>query len=95
VRQAITAVWRELAAEPIEPTEWQRCRRLVANGYRFGLEAPAGVAGLIGNNALWRRPPALTAPLEALERWSADRLRAEALDWLHPERACVLEAIPA
>ncbi|MEY3464375.1 MAG: hypothetical protein RLZZ468_2153 [Cyanobacteriota bacterium] len=95
VRQAITAVWRELAAEPIEPTEWQRCRRLVANGYRFGLEAPAGVAGLIGNNALWRRPLALTAPLEALERWSADRLRAEALDWLHPERACVLEAIPA
>lgn len=95
VRAAITAVWQELAEDPIDEVEWQRCRHLVANGYRFGLESPAGVAGLMGNTSLWRRPLPLSAPLEALERWTAPRLQSEALSWLHPSQACVLEALPA
>jgi zinc protease len=95
VRQAIRQVWRELEAEPISEAEWRRCRHLVANSYRFGLEAPAGIAGLIGNNSLWKRSLTLDAPLAALEQWSAQRLQSEALAWLDPELASVLEAIPA
>lgn len=95
VRRAIQQVWRELTDQAITDMEWQRCRHLVANSYRFGLEAPAGIAGLIGNNSLWHRSPTLDAPLAALERWSAERLQAEALPWLDPDLACVLEALPA
>ncbi len=95
VRQAIEDVWREVMAAPIGEAEWQRCRRLVANGYRFGLEAPAGVAGLIGNNGLWRRQLPLSAPLQALDRWNPLRLQSEALPWLEPGHAWVLEALPA
>jgi zinc protease len=95
VRQAIQQVWRELAAEAITNTEWQRCRHLVSNSYRFGLEAPAGIAGLIGNNRLWQRSLNLEAPMAALGQWSAARLQSEALSWLDPDQACVLEALPA
>ena len=55
VRKAIDAVWCELLQEGMAQVEWQRAQRLVANGYRFGLEAAGGVAGLIGNNRLWGR----------------------------------------
>ncbi len=95
VRQAIQQVWRELAAEAITDTEWQRCRHLVSNSYRFGLEAPAGIAGLIGNNRLWQRSLNLEAPMAALGQWSAARLQSQALSWLDPNQACVLESLPA
>ena len=95
VRRAVEEVWREAVAGPIPEAEWQRTQRLVANGYRFGLEAAGGVAGLIGNQALWDRHHGLAHPLELLQHWSAGRLASEALPWLEPERACVLEAVPA
>jgi len=95
VRQAIDQVWQEVMAEPPGEAEWSRARRLVANGYRFGLESPPGVAALVGNNHLWGRRQALAAPLQELENWTPGRLREQALDLLDPQRACVLEAVPA
>lgn len=95
VRSAITTVWQEVMEKPLGSEEWQRARRLVSNSYRFGLEAPSGVAGLIGNSRLWSRNPDLAAPLELLERWSPDRLQSEAFPSLDPKRACLLEAVPA
>ena len=95
VREAITTVWREVMDQPIGQEEWARARRLVSNSYRFGLEAASGVAGLIGNARLWGRDPLLAAPLEMLQRWTPSRLQEEALASLDPERACVLEAVPA
>jgi zinc protease len=95
VREAISSVWKEVMEQPIGQEEWERARRLVSNSYRFGLEAPSGVAGLIGNARLWGRDPQLAAPLEMLQRWTPSRLQEEALASLDPERACVLEAVPA
>ena len=95
VGTAIAQVWQELMQEPIGQAEWQRAKRLVANGYRFGLEAAGGVAGLIGSNGLWDRPRALAAPLEMLEQWSPEALHAQLLPLLNPALACQLEAIPA
>jgi predicted Zn-dependent peptidase len=95
VRQAIHAVWQEAMAAPIGAAEWQRGQRLVTNGYRFGLEAPGGVAGLIGNNHLWGRDHDLARPLELLAAWSPERLQLQALPLLDPRRACILEAMPA
>jgi predicted Zn-dependent peptidase len=95
VRQAIHAVWQEAMAAPIGAAEWQRGQRLVTNGYRFGLEAPGGVAGLIGNNHLWGRDHDLARPLELLAAWSPERLQLQALPLLDPRRACILEALPA
>ena len=95
VRQAIDAVWTQLLQEGLAETEWQRAQRLVANGYRFGLEAAGGVAGLLGNNRLWGRHHMLQLPLEEIDRWSAAELLQQALPLLDPSRACVLEAVPA
>jgi zinc protease len=95
VRRAIEQVWQEVMAEPPGEAEWSRARRLVANGYRFGLESAPGVAALVGNNHLWGRRQALAAPLQELESWTPERLREQALDLLDPRRACVLEAVPA
>lgn len=95
VRAATAAVWQEVMEKPLGQEEWQRARRLVSNSYRFGLEAPSGVAGLIGNSRLWGRNPDLAAPLELLQRWTPERLQQEALASLDPHRACVLEAVPA
>jgi hypothetical protein len=67
----------------------------VANGYRFGLESAAGVAGVLGNNHLWNHPAALDAPLLELQRWDPDALVRDVLPLLAPRRACVLEAVPA
>ena len=75
VQEAIDAVWRETLAEAIGEAEWQRCRRLVANGYRFGLESAGGLAGLIGSNALWGREQPLQQPLELDQMFSLRRLR--------------------
>ena len=95
VREAISQVWEELRAEGVAAAEWLRAQRLVANGYRFGLEAPGGVAGLIGNNRLWGRRHGLTLPLEEIHAWSADDLLQRTVPLLEPSRACVLEAVPA
>ena len=95
VRKAIDAVWYELLQEGMAEAEWQRAQRLVANGYRFGLEAAGGVAGLIGNNRLWGRHHRLELPLEEIGCWSASELLQQAVPLLDPSRACVLEAVPA
>lgn len=95
VEEAIAAVWKDCLAEPISEAEWQRCQRLVANGYRFGLESPGGVAGLIGSNALWDRDQPLQHPLELLNSWTSQELQQSALPLLDPSRACVVQAVPA
>ena len=95
IRSAIGQVWQELAAEPIAAEEWQRTSRLVANGYRFGLESAGGVAGVLGNNHLWSRPQPLEGPLLELERWDPQRLLSTCLPQFALDRACVLEAVPA
>jgi hypothetical protein len=69
--------------------------RLVTNSYRFSLESPGAVAGVIGNGHLWGRRQPLSAPLQAMSGWNPERLRSEALEQLDPRRAFVLEAVPA
>lgn len=95
VREAIGQVWSEVMAAPLAEAEWARARRLVANSYRFGLESPGAVAGVIGNSHLWGRRTPLSAPLQELERWTPERLRQEALGRLDPALATVLEVVPA
>ena len=95
VRQVITEVWQEVMDQEIGEQEWLRLRRLVTNAYRFGLESAGALAGLIGNSTLWGRRHSLARPLELLEEWSPERLRASALPLLDPSRAFVLEAVPA
>jgi predicted Zn-dependent peptidase len=94
VREAIGQVWQELMEGPIPESEWLRAQRLVANGYRFGLEAAGGIAGLIGSNGLWSRPQSLAAPLEWLQHWTPAELHRQALPLLDPGKAFVLEAVP-
>jgi predicted Zn-dependent peptidase len=95
VRAAVAQVWQELMAEPIQPEEWRRTCRLVTNGYRFGLESPAALAGLIGNSSLWGRRRPLAEPLAVIDQWDPGRLREQMLPLLDPERACVMEVVPA
>jgi len=95
VREATEEVLRELASGEIGPEEWQRTCRLVANGYRFGLESAGGVAGALASNHLWQHHRNLEAPLLALDDWDPDRLQRQCLPQLNPERACVLEVVPA
>jgi predicted Zn-dependent peptidase len=95
VRQAIEQVWAEVMDETLGDVEWARARRLVANSYRFGLESPGAVAGVIGNSHLWGRRTPLSAPLRELECWTPERLRQEALRRLEPSLATVLEVVPA
>ncbi len=95
VRQAIAEVWAQLQQDGLPEAEWQRAQRLVANGYRFGLEAAGGVAGLIGNNRLWGRRHGLSQPLEDIDRWDREQLVQRVVPLLDPAAACVLEAVPA
>ncbi|MCP9909523.1 insulinase family protein [Cyanobium sp. BA20m-p-22] len=95
VHRAIAQVWAELQEQGLTKPEWLRAQRLVANGYRFGLEAAGGLAGLIGNNRLWGRHQALALPLAEIENWSSQELLSQAVPLLDPSRACVLEAVPA
>jgi predicted Zn-dependent peptidase len=95
VRQAIAEVWSKLQQEGLPELEWQRAQRLVANGYRFGLEAAGGLAGLIGSNRLWGRAHGLSQPLEDIERWDRQELVRRAVPLLDPAAACILEAVPA
>lgn len=94
VRQQIDQVLLEVQAEPPGVDEVERARKLVANGYRFGLEAAAGVAGVIGNGALWDRPSDLNTPLLTLAAVDGDQLQGS-FGLLDPSRACLLEAVPA
>jgi zinc protease len=95
VHRAIAQVWAELQEQGMTKPEWLRAQRLVANGYRFGLEAAGGLAGLIGNNRLWGRHQALALPLAEIESWSSQELLGQVVPLLDPSRACVLEAVPA
>ena len=95
VHRAIAQVWAELQEQGLTKPEWLRAQRLVANGYRFGLEAAGGLAGLIGNNRLWGRHQALALPLAEIESWSSQDLLSQVVPLLDPSRACVLEAVPA
>ena len=72
-----------------------RARRLVGNGYRFSLEAPSAVAAMVGHSALWGREHNLQAPLDWLDEWDGRRLVQELVPQLQPQRAFVLEAVPA
>jgi zinc protease len=95
VHQAIAEVWAAVQQQGLADPEWLRAQRLVANGYRFGLEAAGGLAGLIGNNRLWGRQQGLAQPLIEIETWSSQALIHQTLPLLDPSRACVLEAVPA
>lgn len=95
VHRAIAQVWAELQEQGLTKPEWLRAQRLVANGYRFGLEAAGGLAGLIGYNRLWGRHQALALPLAEIESWSSQDLLGQVVPLLDPSRACVLEAVPA
>jgi len=94
VRQEVNAVLAGSLNNPPDAQELGRGLRLVANGYRFGLESAAGVAGMIGNSALWQRPLDLQEPLTTLMALNDSALQA-AFRLLDPQRACVLEAMPA
>jgi zinc protease len=95
IRREIAAVLNELADTGPQPEEWLRSGRLVANGYRFGLESAAGVAGVLAGNYLWEHERDLEAPLAELEHWDAGSLLRDCVPLMSPERATVLEAIPA
>jgi predicted Zn-dependent peptidase len=94
VRQEIMTILEQVQQQLPPAAEQQRGHRLVANGYRFGLEAAGGLAAVIGNGALWQRSSDLSEPLQVLEQLRPEDLqRSFAL--LDPARACVLEAVPA
>ncbi len=95
VQREVQQVWQELAETPPPEAELERAQRLVGNGYRFGLEAAGSVAGLLGNNSVWGRRQGLAAPLELMQRWSAERLWRELVPQLDPRRAFTLRALPA
>jgi zinc protease len=95
VEAEIGRVWQELSDTPPSSSECERAQRLVANGYRFGLEAASPVAGLIGNQSLWGRLEPLQEPLERLRLWTPQRLHDEILPLFAPERACRVLALPA
>lgn len=95
LRREIQQVWSEVMDAPLSSSEWERTCRQVANSYRFGLESAGAVAGLIGSGQLWGRRRGLVRPLELIQAWSPQRLQREALMLLQPQRACILEAVPA
>ncbi len=95
VEAEIKRVLQELIAAPPPLAEVERAKRLVGNGYRFGLEAAGSVAGLLGNNHLWGRHQPIQAPLDALAHWDPQRLWHELTPLLDPERAFCLRALPA
>jgi len=94
VRQEVNAVLAGSLSNPPDDQELARGLRLVGNGYRFGLESPTGVAGVIGNSALWQRPLDLHEPLTTLMALDNTALQA-AFRLLDPDQACILEAMPA
>jgi len=95
VEARISQVWQELCSAPPTDQELERARRLVANGYRFGLESASAVAGLTGHQGLWGRLAPLRHPLDLLDAWSAERIHQEMVPLLDPEKACRLLVLPA
>jgi len=95
VRREVESVLRELQDVDPSNAELDRAKRLVGNGYRFSLEAPGGVAAMVGNSTLWGRHHNLQAPLDWLEEWNVERLARDLIPALSPERAFCLEAVPA
>jgi predicted Zn-dependent peptidase len=95
VQAEVGRVWEELSQHPAQEAEVERARRLVANGYRFGLEAAGSVAGMLGNSSLWGRRHNLQAPLDWIQHWDSARLSQEVLPLLNPEQAFCLRAVPA
>jgi predicted Zn-dependent peptidase len=95
VQAEVQRVWEELSEHAAQEAEVERARRLVANGYRFGLEAAGSVAGMLGNSSLWGRRHNLQAPLDWMQHWDSARLSREVLPLLNPEQAFCLRAVPA
>lgn len=95
VQAEVKRVWEELSEHAAQEAEVERARRLVANGYRFGLEAAGSVAGMLGNSSLWGRRHNLQAPLDWMQHWDSARLSQEVLPLLNPEQAFCLRAVPA
>jgi len=95
VEAEIAKVLRELADQLPTEQELERARRLVSNGYRFGLESASSVAGLTGHQGLWGRLTPLNHPLELLAGWSVERLKEQMLPRLDPDLACRLLVLPA
>ena len=95
VQAEVRRVWEELSEHAAQEAEVERARRLVANGYRFGLEAAGSVAGMLGNSSLWGRRHNLQAPLDWMQHWDSARLSREVLPLLNPEQAFCLRAVPA
>ena len=50
---------------------------------------------MVGNSALWGREHNLQSPLDWLDEWDGRRLGQELVPQLQPQRAFVLEAVPA
>ena len=50
---------------------------------------------MVGNSALGGREHNLQAPLDWLDEWDGRRLVQELVPQLQPQRAFVLEAVPA
>ena len=82
------------AQEGLGKLELFRSKRMVANGYTFGLEAISQVTHHLGQASLQRRLCALDQPLRWLEEWDLTRLQALSGRW-DLQSACLLEVIPA
>jgi len=95
VQSEVQRVWNELMDTPPAEAELERAKRLVGNGYRFGLEAAGSVAGLVGNSSLWGRRHNLQAPLDWMDRWDSARLSRELIPLLDPQLGFSLRAVPA
>lgn len=81
-------------AELFTPMELERGRQLVGKGLRYSLESSAQVASMAASHRLWGREQNLLHPLTHLRSWSSERLQAELMQHLHPDRACTLIATP-
>ena len=81
-------------AELFTPMELERGRQLVGKGLRYSLESSAQVASMAASHRLWGREQNLLHPLTHLQNWSSERLQAELMQHLHPDRACTLIATP-
>ncbi len=82
-------------AERFSTAELARGRQLVGNGLRYSLESVSQVASQAASQTLWNRPQELLQPLQHLQGWSEERLSAELMPLLKPDRACTLIATPA
>ena len=80
--------------EPFSSLELGRGQQLVGKGLRYSLESSAQVASMAASHRLWGRRQNLLAPLDHLETWSCERVQADLISQLQPEKACTLIAIP-